>query len=105
MTTPAQRAGIVYGKIYKVGPTSERTNFIGRTITLATDDGSDNPWFHVEGDERHRCFQVKDIVPANGSGKLKGDYTVVVAGEHTTFTFERRLTQAQVAAILAAVEV
>jgi hypothetical protein len=88
--TPAQKAGLIIGQQYYVSVDSD-SGSAGTIVYFTEDDGTDRPWFgDTERNLRHAPL-ISDVKP-------------VSEAPNTTITFNKRLTEAQIAAIKALVE-
>lgn len=111
MTTPAQRAGIVPNRHYKVTaePGSQK-HYNGGVYKLSRDDGTTLPYFDLVSSstgkhDKRACIYVDGtngtkLVPVE---ELESpDYSVVVAGGRTVITIQKALTVEEVKVALQA---
>ena len=118
MTTPAQQQGIVTGKTYRVeGPQPgydeiNATVKVGTLVTLARDDGSELPYFwkvdangkivnQDNGKEVIKITQTK-LVEVKAEEDEPTDYCVTVEEGQTQFIIRKRLSLAEIYAVLKA---
>lgn len=109
MTTPAQRAGIVAGKHYKVS--SDQKHVDGGVYELDRDDGTELPYFRLvpgfkgKQDER-ACVWVNgesNTVLTDVTNAEAAAVHVSLNGNSTTIVVQRNLTSDEVAAVLKAI--